>query len=289
MKNLLLFCYFVLFCYSAFAQSDAERYVASIKDGKRPEINPFSMKVGDVGHLPMGGNSASIYEYVVQKVIDTDKALIKATEPTAQVPDGTGGLARVGGNETQFVLKINGGVLTERPFSCTGERTDGPIVVHPDGTKHHFPNNISDDAYLIKETIAGQLPSGATRNLYVLQKIDKSEIDAALKKHLDAEAKVLKEKQDVVAAKNKVKQEALAKEEEQKKQKAAAEKEKREARKWHTWKSADGQFTLHAKLVKYNGQVVSLMKKDGIMIEVPKEKISQEDIDWIFELANSPK
>ena len=58
-------------------------------------------------------------------------------------------------------------------------------------------------------------------------------------------------------------------------------KEAAETAKWRTWTSADGVHTIDAKFVKLAGGMVSLEKRDGTAIEVPKEKLSEDDIDWI--------
>jgi len=65
---------------------------------------------------------------------------------------------------------------------------------------------------------------------------------------------------------------------------AETEKKQNEAAetaKWRTWTSAYGVHTIDAKFVKLAGGMVSLEKRDGTIIEVPKEKLSEDDIDWI--------
>ncbi len=54
-----------------------------------------------------------------------------------------------------------------------------------------------------------------------------------------------------------------------------------EKAKWHTWTAADGVHTIDAQFVKMVGGMVSLKKRDGRIIEVSKEKLSEDDIDWI--------
>ena len=54
-----------------------------------------------------------------------------------------------------------------------------------------------------------------------------------------------------------------------------------EKAKWHKWTTADGDYTVEAKFVKMTGGVVSLEKRNGTVVEVPKEKLSDDYIDWI--------
>lgn len=65
------------------------------------------------------------------------------------------------------------------------------------------------------------------------------------------------------------------------KEKIEAQKAAVEQSKWHTWTSADGKFTIEAKFVKFNGRIITLTKKDGTTIDVPREKLSDEDLEWI--------
>jgi hypothetical protein len=132
--------------------------------------------------------------------------------------------------------------------------------------------------YKVTRTENGQLPSGALTAILVIEKIDnetKTKIDEAMKQQAaDLEAQKTKEQTE---AKEK---EAREVEAEAKQKKAIAEK--REAAKWHTWTSADGQHTMYAKLVRFDGKVITMTKKDGTTLEVDKEKVSQADIDWMF-------
>ena len=49
-------------------------------------------------------------------------------------------------------------------------------------------------------------------------------------------------------------------------------------RMWHT---ADGKFNVDAKFVKAIGSKIVLVRKDGTKIEVAKEKLCEDDRDWI--------
>ncbi len=59
-------------------------------------------------------------------------------------------------------------------------------------------------------------------------------------------------------------------------QQAAAEKAR-----WHTWTSEDGGFTVEAKFLKVIAGSVYLQKRNGDQIEVPLEKLSEDDQEWI--------
>jgi len=65
-------------------------------------------------------------------------------------------------------------------------------------------------------------------------------------------------------------------------QKARAEQEDRlEKARWHDWTTADGLHTTEAYFLKVSNGVVHLKKRDGTIIQVPKEAISGEDLKWI--------
>jgi hypothetical protein len=75
----------------------------------------------------------------------------------------------------------------------------------------------------------------------------------------------------------------------QKAQEAEKERERRkelakqqEAARWHTWTSADGQHTIEAKFLKAMGDTIHLEKKDGSIIKVPRDKLSEDDWKWIM-------
>lgn len=79
---------------------------------------------------------------------------------------------------------------------------------------------------------------------------------------------------------------ATKEEEEAKLQKETKEDEDRkqiaiEKAKWRTWTSLDGNFRVEAKFAKQIGGTITLEKKDGMIIQVPREKLCKEDLDWI--------
>ena len=55
----------------------------------------------------------------------------------------------------------------------------------------------------------------------------------------------------------------------------------KEAARWHTWTSANGKFTIEAKFVKSAVGMITLEKRDGSSLQVPMEKLSEEDQKWI--------
>ena len=57
--------------------------------------------------------------------------------------------------------------------------------------------------------------------------------------------------------------------------------------KFRTWTTSDGIFTLEAEFVSKQGNNIKLKKRDGKIVEVTTNKISNEDIQWIkSETAN---
>jgi hypothetical protein len=64
--------------------------------------------------------------------------------------------------------------------------------------------------------------------------------------------------------------------EEQAKQQAAAE-----AAKWRTWTDASGEHKIEAKFGGVIAGKVKLIKRDGSTLQIPLEKLSDEDQDWI--------
>jgi hypothetical protein len=62
---------------------------------------------------------------------------------------------------------------------------------------------------------------------------------------------------------------------------AEAERKRVEEARWRTWTSADGSYTVKARFVKAIGGTVYLLKKDGSTITVEREKLSEEDWEWI--------
>ncbi len=63
---------------------------------------------------------------------------------------------------------------------------------------------------------------------------------------------------------------------EEQERKAAIEKAK-----WRTWTSADGSYTMEAKYSGVAFGKVTLIKQDGSKVQVPLDKLSDEDQEWI--------
>jgi uncharacterized cupin superfamily protein len=66
--------------------------------------------------------------------------------------------------------------------------------------------------------------------------------------------------------------------------KAKAEKERKEAAeaaKWRTWTDASGEHKTDAKFVGIIAGKVKLIKRDGSSVQVPLDKLSDEDREWI--------
>ena len=51
------------------------------------------------------------------------------------------------------------------------------------------------------------------------------------------------------------------------------------------WTSADGKFSVEAKFMQVIAEVVYLSRKDGTIIQVSRDKLSQSDLEWIKEQA----
>ena len=64
-------------------------------------------------------------------------------------------------------------------------------------------------------------------------------------------------------------------------QKAAEEKAAIEAKKWRTWTTADGKYTVEAKFIKYAVGTLTLERKDGTTVDVELDRLCQEDQDFI--------
>jgi hypothetical protein len=55
-----------------------------------------------------------------------------------------------------------------------------------------------------------------------------------------------------------------------------------------TWKDTTGRFTIKAKLLKVEKDVVKLQRDDGQEIEIPLDKLSKEDRDYLTTASDSP-
>jgi len=51
--------------------------------------------------------------------------------------------------------------------------------------------------------------------------------------------------------------------------------------KWHNWSSVDGKFTIKARFLRATSGVVFMEKEDGEKINVPLDKLSKEDVEWV--------
>ena len=56
-----------------------------------------------------------------------------------------------------------------------------------------------------------------------------------------------------------------------------------------TWSDASGKFKVEAKLDSVNGNAVKLVKKDGTTVEVPLDKLSEEDKSFVRTHAEEKK
>ena len=54
---------------------------------------------------------------------------------------------------------------------------------------------------------------------------------------------------------------------------------------WRTWKSADGAYTVKAKLLRITGEAVYLLNEDGSTITVERSKLSDDDWNWAAQHA----
>jgi len=170
--------------------------------------------------------------YVVRKVLDDGRVLMA---------DGKGG-------DVQFALK-------------------NPPVINPNGNVGERPIS-PDDIYFVSTVASLVLPSGAARNICVLERVRKDRIVAALKAQADKLEQGARKAQAEAKAKAERTRQELA--------------EKREAARWHTWTSADGAHTIRAKFVKAVGGTVHLEKKGGTIITIQRDKLSDDDWKWII-------
>lgn len=69
--------------------------------------------------------------------------------------------------------------------------------------------------------------------------------------------------------------------EEQRRVAEEATKKVIEEAKWRTWASSDGKFSVEAKFGKFLDGVVTLVKQDGSAVNVPIDKLSSDDQDFI--------
>ncbi len=68
------------------------------------------------------------------------------------------------------------------------------------------------------------------------------------------------------------------------KQQRAAQAKRREeveAVKWRTWTDSSGEHTIEAKFAGMTAGKVKLVKRDGSTTQLPLEKLSADDQEWI--------
>jgi hypothetical protein len=86
-------------------------------------------------------------------------------------------------------------------------------------------------------------------------------------------------------AKERERAEERHKKAEERRQEEAKQQAKRQAAieeaKWHTWTSADGKHTVEAKFIKAGGGIVHLEKRDGTIIKIQQDKLSDDDLKWM--------
>lgn len=56
-----------------------------------------------------------------------------------------------------------------------------------------------------------------------------------------------------------------------------------EAARWHTWTDKTGGFTVEARFSGYAAGTVKLEKRDGSTLEIPMDRLSEDDQAWIRE------
>lgn len=80
--------------------------------------------------------------------------------------------------------------------------------------------------------------------------------------------------------------EAIEKEKSQREKAEADKKAAAEKAKWHAWTDSTGQYKTEAMFGGMAGGTVKLIKKDGSTVELPLEKLSAEDQQWIKNKAH---
>lgn len=145
-----------------------------------------------------------------------------------------------------------------------------------DGTQRVYE---PDQSFNVVGTKRYETANGASRTVWLLEPTDNPEVQ----KERAAEA-IAAERRAALAAKL-AERKAAAKEAVERRareEKEAAGKEAdaaKEAAKWRTWTDSMGKHKIEAK---FGGMaVVTLIKRDGSTIQIPLEKLSREDQQWL--------
>jgi len=84
----------------------------------------------------------------------------------------------------------------------------------------------------------------------------------------------------------------IAREQADAEQQAAIEQEKAkkelEAAKWRTWTDSTGKYTTYAKYSGIAFDKVTLIKQDGSKVQLPLDKLSDEDREWVANRSKHP-
>ena len=113
---------------------------------------------------------------------------------------------------------------------------------------------------------------GGTNTVFVLEQVDLEWLKAEAKKRMPA---------STISAIEAIEKEKSQREKAEADKKAAAEKAK-----WHAWTDSTGQYKTEAMFGGMAGGTVKLIKKDGSTVELPLEKLSAEDQQWIKNKAH---
>ena len=119
-----------------------------------------------------------------------------------------------------------------------------------------------DSLIRITKTTTYPTAAGGTKTVLVAEPVDMDSLkipaDERAKRHQQAEEKQQKEKQEADA-----KQQAV------------------EAAKWRTWTDASGTHKTEAKFSGLLSGNVKLTKRDGSVLTLPLEKLSDDDKEWV--------
>lgn len=249
--------------------SDLEKELEGLRTGDIPipELSPFESHIGEAGiiKLPL---CEGFPPAVIFQIVDKSQMLVNVKRqsytPEYHIEN------------KMFLLK------TPTEGRADNEKLPLDFCVAVSGTHQYTTVN------------------GGSHTVFVLEKIDPEWLRAEVKKRMpsstiDRVADVLaKTKADRKAEANK----KAAEEKAEADRKAAAAKataekkaaeEKAEAdrqaaieeAKWHTWTDSTGEFKTKAMFGGMAGGKVKLIKKDGSTVQMPLEKLSDEDRRWI--------
>lgn len=142
---------------------------------------------------------------------------------------------------------------------------------HVDGERAKF------NLVMVTGTTQYQSVLGAQKTVFVLERItrlDEAETELAQVEAREYAQDMLRE------AREKEEQERIAAE--MQREAAAIAAEEREAQ-FRTWQSANGKFTIDARLVRYSNGTVVLEKRSGEEIDVDQKQLSDDDQTFIQE------